>query len=216
MRTVAAKYPEPGRDVDAALRESEAFFGGRGAVHATLRSLVERLDAEGIPYAILGGMALNIHGFIRETVDVDVLMTEDSLERFRERFVGRGYAPAFEGARKSYRDAETGVRIDVITTGEFPGDGKPRDISFPDPSLVAIARGGIRVLPLEGLVELKLASGLSAEHRKLIDLGDVQRVIEELKLPPTFDEKLRPSVRAEYRRLWELAQHAGEGPGERG
>jgi hypothetical protein len=212
---MASKYPEPHRDVDAALRESEAFFGGRGAVHRTLRSLVDRLDQEGIPYAILGGMALNIHGFVRETVDVDVLMTKEALDRFRERFLGRGYAPVFQGARKSYRDAETGVRIDVITAGEFPGDGKPKDISFPDPSLVAIERGGIRVLPLEDLVGLKLASGLSAEHRRHIDLADVQRVIEELKLPLDFDEKLHPSVRAEYRRLWELAQHAGEGPVER-
>lgn len=211
---MASKYPE--RDVDAVLRESEAFFGGRGAVHRTLRSLAERLDREGIPYAVLGGMALNVHGFVRETVDVDVLMTKDSLERFRERFLGRGYMPAFRGARKSYRDVDTGVRIDVITAGEFPGDGKPKDISFPEPSLVAIERGGIRVIPLESLVELKLASGLSAEHRRHIDLADVQRLIEELKLPADFDEKLHPSVRAEYRHLWELAQHAGEGPVERG
>jgi hypothetical protein len=47
------------------------------------------------------------------------------------------------------------------------------------------------------------------------DLADVQRVIEELKLPADFADKLHPSVRDEYRRLWELAQHAGEGPVER-
>lgn len=203
------------QNVDSILRESEAFFGGRGAVHQTLRSLVERLDAEGIPYAILGGMALNIHGFIRETVDVDVLMTRESLDRFRERLVGRGYVPAFSGARKSFQDVETRVRIDVITAGDFPGDGRPKEIAFPEPSRAAIDRGGIRVLPLEGLLELKLASGLSAEHRRLIDLADVQRAIETLKLPRELGEKLHPSVRAEYGRLWALAQRAGEGPVER-
>ena len=205
----------PERSVDSVLRESEAFFGGRGAVHQTLRSLVERLDAEGIPYAILGGMALNIHGFIRETVDIDVLMTRESLARFHERLVGRGYALAFAGARKSFRDVETSVRIDVITTGDFPGDGRPKEISFPEPSRVAIHRGGISVIPLEGLLELKLASGLSAEHRRLIDLADVQRAIETLNLPRDLGEKLHPSVRAEYERLWVLAQSASEGPVER-
>ncbi|HVO51118.1 MAG TPA: hypothetical protein VMV60_09015 [Thermoanaerobaculia bacterium] len=203
------------RDVDSVLRESEAFFGGRGAVHRTLRSLASRLDAEGIPYAILGGMALNIHGFVRETVDVDVLLTRESLERFRERLVGRGYVPAFAGALKSFRDGETGVRIDVIAAGDFPGDGKPKDIAFPAPAGIAIERGGIRVVPLETLIELKLASGLSAEHRRLVDLADVQRTIEALKLPKELGERLHPSVRAEYGRLWALAQRTGEGPVER-
>ena len=184
-------------------------------MHQTLRSLVERLDAEGIEYAILGGMALNIHGFIRETVDIDVLMTRESLARFHERLVGRGYALAFAGAQKSFRDVETSVRIDVITAGDFPGDGQPKEIAFPEPSLVAIHRGGISVLPLEGLLELKLASGLSAEHRRLIDLADVQRAIETLNLPRDLGEKLHPSVRAEYGRLWVLAQSVSEGPVER-
>jgi hypothetical protein len=48
------------------------------------------------------------------------------------------------------------------------------------------------------------------------DLVDVQRLVEELHLPQDLDAKLDPSVRAEYHRLWELAQHAGEGPQERG
>lgn len=203
------------RNVNSILRESEAFFGGAGAVHRTLHSLAKRLDDEGIPYAILGGMALNIHGFIRETVDVDVLMTRESLDRFRERLVGRGYVPAFSGARKSFRDVETNVRIDVIAAGDFPGDGKPKAIAFPAPAGVAVDRGGIRVVPLEILLELKIASGLSAEHRRLVDLADVQRTIEALKLPKEMGERLHPSVRTEFGRLWDLAQRTGEGPVER-
>jgi hypothetical protein len=203
------------RDVDSVLRESEAFFGGRGAVHRTLRSLAARLDSEGIPYAILGGMALNLHGFVRETVDVDVLLSQESLARFRERLVGRGYAPAFPGAQKSFRDVETGVRIDVIAAGDFPGDGKPKEVAFPSPASVAVKKGGLRVVPLETLLELKIASGLSADHRRLVDLADVQRTIEALKLPNEVGERLHPSVRAEYGRLWALAQRAGEGPVER-
>jgi hypothetical protein len=60
-----------------------------------------------------------------------------------------------------------------------------------------------------------LASRLAAEHRRLVDLADVQRTIEALKLPKELGEKLHPSVRAEYGRLWALAQRAGEGPVER-
>ena len=204
------------RSADEILRESENFFAGRGAVHTTLRSLVGRLTEESIPYAIVGGMALNLYGYRRETVDVDVLMTREGLERFHQRLVGRGYVLAFSGARKSFRDPETGVKIEVLTTGEFPGDGKPKPVVFPDPAKVAVNRGGYAVVALEKLIEMKIASGLSAPHRLHVDLGDVQRLIEELRLPVDLDRRLDLSVRAEYRRLWELAQHAGEGPQERG
>jgi hypothetical protein len=208
------RYPDA-RSADEILRESENFFAGRGAVHTTLRSLVDRLAAESIPYAIVGGMALNLFGFVRQTVDVDILLTKEGLAKFRERFVGRGYVPAFPGAAKAFLDTDTRVRIDFLTSGEYPGDGKPKPVAFPDPSFSAVDRGPYRVITLEKLIDLKLASGLSAPHR-MGDLVDVQRLVEKLGLPLDLDAKLDPSVRAEYRRLWELAQHAGDGPQERG
>ena len=161
-------------------------------------------------------MALNLLGYARQTVNVDILLSSEGLERFRERFVGSGYVPAFSGAEKSFCDAETGVRIDFIRAGEYPRDGKPKPLSFPDPADCSIAVGSYRTLPLEKLIELKIASGLSAPHRQLVDLADIQRPIEELRLPAGLAEKLDPSVRSGYLRLWSLAQRRGEGPHERG
>jgi hypothetical protein len=203
------------RPADEILRDSEDFFAKRGKVHATLKKLALRLDREAIPYAVLGGMALNLLGYTRETVDIDLLMTGQALEAFRERLVGRGYTPGFSGAKKTFRDAETGVKIEILMTGEYPGDGRPKPVSFPDPARVAIERDGYRVVRLDKLIELKLASGLSAPHRTHIDLADVQRLIEELHLPLALADQLDPSVRSEYQHLWELAQRAREGPQER-
>jgi len=180
-----------------------------GKVHTTLKRLAHDLDDAGIPYAIIGGMALNLLGYIRETVDVDILLTPAGLETFKERLVGRGYVLAFTGASKSFRDAQTQVKIEAITTGEYPGDGKPKPVSFPDPAAASIERDGYRVITLEKLIELKLASGLSASHR-LRDLADVQDLIMTLKLPLELEEKLDASVRVEYRRLWEGAQGVGD------
>jgi hypothetical protein len=182
----------------------------RDVVHTTLERLAHRLDEEGIPYAIIGGMALNIHGYERMTRDVDVLMTTAGLEKFIERCVGRGYVPAFSGARKSFRDTASQVAVEILFTGEYPGDGKPKPVSFPDPATASVEIEGIRVIILEKLIELKLASGLSAAHR-LRDLADVQDLIMLLKLPLEFAEKLDESVHAEYRRLWEAAQGANSG-----
>lgn len=194
--------------VDDVLREVDEFFMKTGSVHDTLRNLVKRLAEEQIDYAIIGGMALALHGFVRPTLDVDLLMTRDGLERFAENLIGRGYVAAFPGARKHFRDSETGVPIEVITTGEYPGDGHPKPVAFPDPAKVAVALGDYSVVGLECLIELKLASGMSAEHRRLRDLADVQQLIETLNLPLELSAGLDSSVRDEYIHLWQLAHQA--------
>jgi hypothetical protein len=194
---------------DRALREASAYFAGAGRLHSALHRLVKRLDAEGIPYALLGGLALAGHGYPRLTEDIDLLMTSSGLERFRQRLVGRGYRPAFSGAKKTFRDTETGVRIEIVTTGEYPGDGLPKPVAFPDPADpgVTVEIEGVRVVALEKLIELKLASGMSAPHR-LRDLADVQDLITRLSLPLALADRLDPSVQATYRDLWEKA-HTG-------
>jgi hypothetical protein len=176
-----------------------------GDVYETLRRLVRRLGEEGLDYAVIGGMALVEHGYRRATEDIDLLMRPDTLQAFRERLVGRGYAPAFPGATKSFRDPDTGVRIEVLTTGDYPGDGKKKSVAFPDPAEVSIAGEEFRVIALERLIELKLASGLSAPHRAR-DLVDVQELILRAKLPEELAERLDRSVRAEYLRLFEIAR----------
>jgi len=187
------------------LREASAHFEGKSGVYQTLQSLARRLDEEGISCAVIGGMALGRHGNVRMTEGVDVLMTAVGLTAFRERCVGKGYIPAFAGASKTFRDTETQVRIEIITTGEYPGDGKPKSVVFPDPIEASVEVEGVRVVTLDKLIELKLASGLSAPHR-LRDLADVQDLISILSLPADLADRLNESVRSEYRRLWQSVQ----------
>jgi hypothetical protein len=204
----AVKYEEVLRGGgEGLLREASAFFTGAGPLHTTLRRLAQRLNAAGIAYALLGGLALAEHGYPRLTEDVDLLVTPEGLERFQERLVGRGYRPASANARKTFRDTETGVRIEFVTTGEFPGDGLPKPVAFPDPAApgVSVEVEGLRVVALETLVELKLASGTSAPHR-LRDLADVQDLIVRLALPREWAERLDPSVNAAYLDLWDKAR----------
>jgi hypothetical protein len=210
MKFMSPAHPNlKSRSVDEILSESEAFFMKEGKVHLTLKRLTQALEAESIPYAIVGGMALNLLGYARETVDVDILLTPQGLERFRERLVGRGYIPAFSGAAKSFLDAQTGVKVEALVSGEYPGDGKPKPVVFPAPESASMERDGYRVITLEKLIELKLASGMTAPHR-LRDLADVQDLISLLDLPLELAEGLDDSVRDEYRRLWRTIQQARE------
>lgn len=193
----------------ALLKEASDYYMAHGDVFTTLQNLTRRLEDEKIPYALVGGLALAAHGFVRMTQDIDLLMTQEGLETFREKFVGRGYVLAFSGAQKTFRDTETQVRIEILITGDFPGDGKPKPVAFPDPSVVFTERGGMRVISIETLVELKLASGMSAPHR-LRDLADVQDLIATLKLPIGFAETLDASVREKFRELWHSTQYSSE------
>jgi hypothetical protein len=186
------------------IEDAERFFMGEADVQKALERLARTLDAQGIPYAIIGAMALNEFGYRRVTVDVDVLLTADGLAAFRERNLGRGYVTKFPGSR-GFRDTEHGVDIDVVLAGTYPGDGQPKPIAFPDPATSAERGSRIALLPLPTLVELKLASGMTAPHR-LKDLADVLEVIRALRLPRTFAEDLNPYVREKFLELWQAAQ----------
>ena len=177
---------------------------GNADVQHALRKLTAALDAAGIPYAIAGAMALNQYGYRRVTVDVDVLLTREGLDRLKREVVGRGYVEKFPGS-KGLRDTEHGVAIDVLLAGEYPGDGKPKPVRFPDPASVAVRGEHGAFLPLETLIELKLASGMSAPHR-LKDLADVLELIRAAGLPESLASRLDPSVRDKYGELWSAAQ----------
>lgn len=197
--------PIPGEaEFWAGVANAQRFFMGTAEVQFALQKLTGVLDAAGIPYAIAGAMALNHHGYRRVTVDVDVLLTRDGLDRLKQAVLGRGYVEKFPGS-KGLRDTEHGVAIDILLAGEYPGDGKPKPVRFPDPATVAVRGAHGAFLPLETLIELKLASGLSAPHR-LKDLADVLELIRATALPASLTEKLDPSVRAKYTELWTAAQ----------
>lgn len=192
-----------------AMSEGSVFFEDKGAVQQAVRRIAKRLDDLAIPYAIVGGMALFQHGFRRFTEDVDILVTKDNVAIIHEKLEGRGYLAPFTGS-KNLRDTELGVKIEFLITGGFPGDGKPKPVSFPDPADVAIEMEGRKYIPLTTLIELKLASGMTNTHR-LKDLADVQEVIKTLSLPIDFADQLNPYVREKFRELWSPAED-GESP----
>jgi hypothetical protein len=186
---------------DFALCEASAYFMKQGRLHESLHRLAVRLGFEEITYALVGGLALGEHGYTRMTEDVDVLLTPEGLDAFRERLVGRGYVPTHRGATRTFRDTRSGVRIKIHVSGEFPGDDKPKPVRFPDPIEATVDADNLRVLPLARIIELKLASGMTAPHR-LRDLADVQELIKNRGIDEGFAFQLDVSVRETYLELY--------------
>lgn len=196
---------EPKTSVIEMYEEARRYFMGEGILNKTLARLSKDLESHGIDYAVIGAAALLAHGYPRLTEDIDLLMTPAGLQKFHDELVGLGYAPSFPGAKKRLRSTVDGVSIEVMTTGEYPGDGKPKPVSMPEPMAASVEIDGINFVSLEKLIELKLASGISAAHR-LKDLADVQELIKIRKLDAEFAAKLDPYVREKYLELEEAVR----------
>ncbi len=181
------------------------FMMERSPVHDTMRRLAQTFGDLGIPFAIAGAMAANAHGHRRTTADVDVLVRREDLVRFKDRWIGRGWLDLFEGS-KGFRDTLNGVKVDVLIVGEYPGDGRPKPVSFPAPESVReVHDERVPYVNLVSLLELKIASGMTAAHR-LQDLADAIQLIRVNALPRNYAGQLNPFVRAKFDELWQAAQ----------
>lgn len=189
--------------------EGLRYFMGEGELNKTVAQLASDLDRHGIEYMVIGAVALTAHGYLRFTSDVDLVLTGNGLEKFHRELMGRGYRPAFEGAKKKFRSTQNNVAIEVITTGDYPGDGQPKPVSFPSPATASIRINGVQVVTLEKLVELKLASGMTAPDR-LKDLADVQELIKARGLTRELGEELNPFVRDKYFELFDAVAHGSQ------
>jgi hypothetical protein len=195
------------RTIQEVYAEGLRYFMGQGQLNDALSRLAADMKARGIDYMVIGAVALMAYGYPRFTEDIDLVLTSEGLEKFHGELVGLGYVPAFPGARKRLRSAPDGVSIEVIVTGEYPGDGRPKPVSFPVPADASVEMDGVRVVTLEKLVELKLASGMTAPDR-LKDLADVQELIKARHLDSDFAERLNPYVREQYLKLWRAVDEA--------
>ncbi len=97
------------------------------------------------------------------------------------------------------------MKVEFLTTGEFPGDGKPKPVAFPNPADVRVEAAGIWFLALPALIELKLASGISNPLRAK-DIVDVQELISALNLSENYAEQLNPFVQEKFRELARLVR----------
>ena len=182
-----------------------AYFVKQSPIHRAAHRLARTLNEMEIPFAIAGALAVNAHGHVRTTEDVDILLRPSDLERFKAAWLGRGWVEKFSGSR-GVRDAVDQVNIDVLLAGDYPGDGLPKPVAFPDPSTACmIGEDGIPILQLATLLELKMASGMTAKHRPR-DFDDTIQLVRRNRLPREYAQQLNPYVQATFDELWQAAQ----------
>ena len=107
------------------------------------------------------------------------------------------------------------IPIDLVEAGEYPGDGNPQSISFPNPdesSFSIINRYGneVKYLKLFVLIQLKLASYQSLPKHRMRDRLDVIELIKVTNLSEESVTRLDSCVRETFLECYQQAIEEAE------
>jgi len=169
---------------------------GTSGLEQTLRSAVESLARHETPHVVVGGLAVQEHGYFRVTVDCDIVVPDvrDAVE-----LLTAGLSGPFNripGCEDSVKDKRNGVVINLLPAGGVLKFGCK--VPFPIPLEVWDEP---RFVPLEKLISLKLDSWSNTPNRRLKDKADVVELINALHLPREL--AVDEPVRVLYNETWD-------------
>lgn len=172
---------------------------GTSGVVQTAQAAVATLAAHEIPHFIVGGVAVQEHGYPRVTIDVDIVVP-DVLEAVE--FLTADLSGPFarvKGCEDRVEDRRNGVQVDLLPAGKVLKRGC--QVPFPQPTK---ATAKLQVVGLEQLLSLKLDSSAHSPLRRLRDKTDVVELILRRKLPR--DLPVAQAVRPFYLETWDALQ----------
>lgn len=171
---------------------------GNESLWETAKTCHELLTDAGIPYAVAGGVAVCLHGYQRNTVDLDLLVQPGQGEAIGATFASAGIT--WDDEEHEFR-TPAGIAIQFLVAGERAGKGS--EVCFRDPADLntVTQREGLPVLSLAALIESKIACGQSNLRRTHKDFADVVELIAKHDLGRDFAKHLHKSVRAEFHQL---------------
>jgi hypothetical protein len=160
---------------------------------------VELLADHDIPHLIVGGIAVQEHGYPRTTIDVDIVVPDvlEAVEWLTASLTG----PFFrvQGVDDRIEDRRNGVLVDLLPAGRVLKRGCK--VPFPQPGKPS---GQLQFVKLEDLISLKLDSWAGSPNRRLKDKADVNELILRRKLPRVL--AVDPAVAALYLETWDALQ----------
>lgn len=169
---------------------------GQDALWQTAQRCHAILSEHELPYAVVGGMAVSLHGYRRNTIDLDLLVREADAGRVKAEFLAAGFRWSDED--RAFFDSN-GIPVEFLISGEKAGSG----LTIPDPADESCRTQieGLQVVTLATLIELKLACGLSNLRRAYRDLADVVELIAANRIGRDFARFLPKHIRKEFREL---------------
>lgn len=143
-----------------------------------LSQLISALDENEIEYAVCGGLSMAIHGFARATLDIDVLIRAESLEKAYR--VGAENGFDIRGLDISFK--ERAVEIRRVSKIDDNGEVLSLDLLLVTPQVedvwatretIDFLGKKLWVVSREGLIKMKTLAGRPQ------DLADIERLENE-------------------------------------
>lgn len=144
-----------------------------------LKTLVAKFDDQDIEYALCGGVAMGVHGFMRMTMDIDFIILPQSLNAVLAIADSLGYT--IRGKDLSFKDGNVEIRRISKIDGET-GDILPLDFLLVTPAIQKMwdsridadwEGGRLSVVTRSALIELKKLRSSGQ------DLVDIERLLSD-------------------------------------
>lgn len=139
------------------------------------KSITQALNDAGIDYAVCGGWAMAIHGLARATMDIDLLVLDDDVEKILRIVKDQGYD--VEGlplhfdieirrVSKIDRELKQLITLDLLLVSEAMRDvwETRRELLWDEGTTSVVSR--------DGLIKMKLLAG------RKVDLADIDKLRE--------------------------------------
>ena len=152
----------------------------------TLDAIVAALAAAGVPYALCGGFAVNLHGHVRATRDIDLLVERTDLDRARVALRPLGFTldagpiPFAVGTPRE-RELHRVSRVDegALTTIDLLVVTPVLESSWASRVRAEWRGHDIWVVSLDGLATMKRLAGRAQDLADLEALGLPTKVADE-------------------------------------
>ena len=158
-----------------------------------------------IPHSICGGVAVCVHGYQRNTTDVDFIINAADSSRVKELLLAESFQ--WDEVQKEFR-SPGGVPVKFLIAGERAGKDSEVKIPEPEGEINVEERDGLSVVRLSRLIEMKLACGLGSMRRTHKDFADVVELIAIRTLDGSFAQHLHKSLRPTFRELVQRVRDA--------
>lgn len=185
------------------MTDTEAYLlrenTGTSGLEETARKVASVLADYDIPHWIVGGLAVQEHGYARVTLDVDVVVPDvlEALEFLTADLTGP--FARVPNCEDRLNDRRNGVKIDLLPAGRVLRAGCK--VPFPQPTKVWNTP---QIVGLEDLISLKLDSWSGSRLRRAKDFADVIELIKSRNLPR--DLAVAPVIRHLYLETWDGLQ----------
>jgi hypothetical protein len=161
----------------------------------SFEAIVRSFDEAGVRYLVAGGLAVNAHGYMRLTKDVDLVLDlhPPNVERALRALEGLGYRPTVPVAAAQFADPEQRRRwihekeMKVFQLWSDDHRDTPIDLFVEEPfpfdeeysrALVKPLYGAVKVrfVSIETLIQMKEAAGRAQDR---IDIEHLRKTLEE-------------------------------------